>query len=1584
MVKAKSSQELGAFRQWLKTLSMEELCAALQFEASDLLLEMVDLQTPPRTPIHPRALSYRPASGQGATDGRNEEQCRWNGRFCTPRLFQWQQQNRPSTTSTSSSFPGSLKRKTGRRKAATGHAGLGGKTNATDRHYTIIARKFVTKAGDRLSLGCTDNQRNLDRRLLMCTHFQFVERRVFFRPTSNRVEDILELLRVASRGNLGGTTVSSASMADLNACAPWLRPTERWFSLSMFLANRYEVALWVAFRGALLVFPTPVRDSIQALNNDSLLRVAIERAAAKTVRCVLKIELSNMRKGPKQASLLRDGLMFRLFGQDERLAQSNRFPISRCSFGTDVESVLLIEAKTSSQMLKEQARECLLEELSVQLEQSLMASETDKGNEQSLTEPFGTSPANIKKKRSRNKKARKRRKNGNKGHATNSLTSGATRVGSVEATRQNIDQSDSEDEPSVGVSTDNRAQVRFAETTSNQPPSMEHTRKLVMVLSILDDVIEGVFEAKGLNVAPASPQRTLPMVPPASDSQTVKQRSKTEESKSEHADTKPTPIDYRKPDGSDTAAGKSQEQNVASSLDTFLPEHLAEAQPGYSSGPPLSFSFFSPQHRPVSPFDNDPFGTSSHMGMGWDFSHQSFDRASVSSGRTDSVFAEFFSNNTDASISAAVPEEEQELNGFTEVGDDTIDEKDEIAEAATTTPEVSMDTASTNEKESAVEKESLSGSQSPTRTGASPSRHSPILISLADLKTVPDLASLTDLNRISEPVSPEASSNKALFVGSLPNSPVPTGPPVQPGRIPISLSKEDLRRHETKGGSSARKGSRSSTKETTTTSRAAAGIGGDDMSVCNASMKSLDVNAGRMRRQTSTSKVMLSTSSGSSRNGKRFNLSVPDLDPGGHRKEDDVCAQSETAMDLQDDHHDFWQARRPQMSTYMSDRDGVTPKDDPTWMSGLSQKESEEVAALREERNTFRDMCLTLGAEVGKLKNLLAAKHADLLGLQGFDPTGGPQHIMSSVTMYAPEFMPPFFYGIPKATSTIAAHSDAGLLRGDHESLTGVSEEGLELQHETTMGRPGMRDLRMSSNATLGGSEASLDQSGHVHLGTNSLRDAFGFIAVHHGAQSRLTKDILKFVRSTHDQLGKEYKRRNAAVGRLTRLVTALWPRSQVKLYGSHVTGLALPFSDLDFVVCLPAVHKNAPAVAPGALEGRNAINESSQKLLARKLKSESWIDPRSIKVIERTVIPVIKVATKDTRAKMVHLDISFDGPVHHGLEANQMVKEVIAEMPMVQPLVLVLKQFLLDRGLLTSYTGGLSSYCLFLMVTKYLQEQPTSWGDCGSLLMGFLDFYGNSFDPRATGISVSRREYFSRSFPRQAAWNMGGQQRQQQQQQQQQRLVPKQTSPTTVPKRPDFLRRHSFSEKGFVDGKGQSGNATTGMPVSSTKTPTIGHGGDNNRLTNENGVGVGAHHATQQTEQPQPQPHQKPLNLRSHLRPTAAFHPTGHHRNMRRFDEMAGAIPVVPFENGDRPYTFDPLFVEDPLSVGNNVGRNAFRIFQVQRAFSDAHRTLIASLEWEQHGSTPDMNGQNVDYPLLQCLLHSEDVFFDFEDHQR
>jgi hypothetical protein len=44
-------------------------------------------------------------------------------------------------------------------------------------------------------------------------------------------------------------------------------------------------------------------------------------------------------------------------------------------------------------------------------------------------------------------------------------------------------------------------------------------------------------------------------------------------------------------------------------------------------------------------------------------------------------------------------------------------------------------------------------------------------------------------------------------------------------------------------------------------------------------------------------------------------------------------------------------------------------------------------------------------------------------------------------------------------------------------------------------------------------------------------------------------------------------------------------------------------------------------------------------------------------------------------------------------------------------------------------------------------------------------------------------------------------------------------------------------------------------------------------------------------------------------------------------------------------PYKFDPLFIEDPLAPGNNVGRNCFRVLQVQRSWSEVYGMMNQQL---------------------------------------
>ncbi|GMH17223.1 hypothetical protein Nepgr_019064 [Nepenthes gracilis] len=266
----------------------------------------------------------------------------------------------------------------------------------------------------------------------------------------------------------------------------------------------------------------------------------------------------------------------------------------------------------------------------------------------------------------------------------------------------------------------------------------------------------------------------------------------------------------------------------------------------------------------------------------------------------------------------------------------------------------------------------------------------------------------------------------------------------------------------------------------------------------------------------------------------------------------------------------------------------------------------------------------------------------------------------------------------------------------------------------------------------------------------------------------------------------------NWAVKRVTRSLQVLWPRSRTNIFGSNATGLSLPTSDVDLVVCLPPVRNLEPIKEAGILEGRNGIKETCLQHAARYLANQEWVKADSVKTVENTAIPIIMLVVEvpldfitsldssnaqtptneptqltgeegvcqtdifgsdnfipkcsdvnndGKDAKSVRLDISFKSPSHTGLQTTELVKQLTDQFPASVPLALVLKQFLADRSLDQSYSGGLSSYCLVLLITRFLQHEhhrgrPINQ-NLGSIFMDFLYFFGNVFDPRKMRISI-------------------------------------------------------------------------------------------------------------------------------------------------------------------------------------------------------------------------------------------------------
>uniref|UniRef100_A0A671LV66 Terminal nucleotidyltransferase 4A n=1 Tax=Sinocyclocheilus anshuiensis TaxID=1608454 RepID=A0A671LV66_9TELE len=189
-------------------------------------------------------------------------------------------------------------------------------------------------------------------------------------------------------------------------------------------------------------------------------------------------------------------------------------------------------------------------------------------------------------------------------------------------------------------------------------------------------------------------------------------------------------------------------------------------------------------------------------------------------------------------------------------------------------------------------------------------------------------------------------------------------------------------------------------------------------------------------------------------------------------------------------------------------------------------------------------------------------------------------------------------------------------------------------------------------------------------------------------------------------------------VARIQRVIKDLWPNAEVQVFGSFSTGLYLPTSDIDLVV-----FGHWETLPLWTLE---------EALRKRKIADEN-----SVKVLDKATVPIIKLTDLHTEVKV---DISFN--VQNGVKAANLIKDFKQQFPVLPHLVLVLKQFLLQRELNEVFTGGIGSYSLFLMVVSFLQlhyreDVCSSNPNLGVLLIEFFELYGRNFNYLKTGIRI-------------------------------------------------------------------------------------------------------------------------------------------------------------------------------------------------------------------------------------------------------
>jgi hypothetical protein len=485
--------ELENFKQWVFSLEKEELLDAMSFTFQsipgggshdyDLLLEMVRLQSPPPTPIHNKAMGYMPCSRKGARLDyalREEERLRWT----QPRLFRFYCDEQATIRRSNAST----------RRGQLHLHNILEQQNQRWQRYRIRASKLVTISpwGEFYGVGSTIEQQQTDEEIILGTRLSRSSTITIPEKTASFVVSdqcgtgnkcILRMLHVTSRGNFLRTTHTDKSYPSF--FAPWLKPTQCWFSLSRYLASRYEMALWESYRRHKRQDNTLrwSRCGIERWRNCSTVDVqrVVNDALCRVLKEALTAERTNL-----QIENLRDGMIWSMI---DRLSSDGKWMFRPTNHAHEAFAPLtqlpLIEIDSPysnhfQSLVLDQLEVCLVQQL--EQDSKIAGKELSDVANGSVVERFSI---NKKRKTKRNKK-----KNRN-GRVRPSQ--GAVLLPAIPA--------DSEEEGDEDIG---EVQEHYAiEFPNNATSSRQRNRNIISVLEILDEILEEASVKVGLPRTPA-------------------------------------------------------------------------------------------------------------------------------------------------------------------------------------------------------------------------------------------------------------------------------------------------------------------------------------------------------------------------------------------------------------------------------------------------------------------------------------------------------------------------------------------------------------------------------------------------------------------------------------------------------------------------------------------------------------------------------------------------------------------------------------------------------------------------------------------------------------------------------------------------------------------------------------------------------------------------------------------------------------------------------------------------------------------------------------------------------------------------
>ena len=179
-------------------------------------------------------------------------------------------------------------------------------------------------------------------------------------------------------------------------------------------------------------------------------------------------------------------------------------------------------------------------------------------------------------------------------------------------------------------------------------------------------------------------------------------------------------------------------------------------------------------------------------------------------------------------------------------------------------------------------------------------------------------------------------------------------------------------------------------------------------------------------------------------------------------------------------------------------------------------------------------------------------------------------------------------------------------------------------------------------------------------------------------------------------------------------------------IYGSQASGLSLPESDIDLLLIY--------------YDSNNSLEKLINELYKCLQISHKFFNITSL---PKASSPLIKIAYKTNSNEMdisiLHMDISF-----HNIFPNKTtiyftpsllivryIQRSIEYLPQSKNIIIIIKKYLKNIGLNNYYTGGLSSFSIFLLVFSFYKYIIKLFGNdvvnnfyIGQFLIQFLDFF--------------------------------------------------------------------------------------------------------------------------------------------------------------------------------------------------------------------------------------------------------------------